>query len=107
MDKETIQQIKPGTRVKVWERIKEGDKERESPFEGVVLARKHGQEPGATFTVRTSIKNVGVEKIFPIHSPTIRVEILGTPEKIKKSKLYYLRDLSPRKIKEKLRKIYR
>lgn len=107
MNEETMNKIKPGAKVKVWEKVKEGDETRESPFEGVVLARKHGKEQGATFTVRTTIKSVGVEKIFPIHAPTIRVEVLETPEKMKKSKLYYLRDLSPKKIKEKLRKIYR
>ncbi|MEX1014032.1 MAG: 50S ribosomal protein L19 [Candidatus Paceibacterota bacterium] len=108
MNQETLSQLKLGARIKVWERIKDGDKERETPFEGVIIARKHGTEPGATFTVRSSIQNIGVEKIYPIYSPIIkRIEILESPKRKKRSKLYYLRDLPPRKIKEKLRKLYK
>ena len=108
LSKEIVSKIKPGARVKVWERIKEGDKERESPFEGVVISRKHGNEPGATFMVRSIIQNIGVEKVYPINSPKIsRVDILDSPKKIKRSKLYYFRELSPKKIRDKMRKIYR
>ena len=108
MDQTTIAKIQPGARIRVWERIKEADKERETPFEGIVIARKHGTEPGATFTVRASIQNVGMEKIYPIHSPLIkRVEFLAVPKRKKRSKLYYFRDLPVRRIKEKLRKLYR
>lgn len=106
MDEQTMSQIKPGAEVVVWQKIKEGDEERETPFEGVVIARKHGSEKGATFTVRNTIQNVGVEKIFPIHSPTIRVEILKSPDEVKRSKMYFLRDMNPKEIKEKLRKLY-
>jgi len=108
MDPQLLAKIKPGAKVKVWERIKEGDKERETPFEGIVIARKHGNEPGATFTVRSTIQNIGVEKIYPINSPIIkRIELLDSPKRIKRAKLYYLRHLSPRKVREKLRKLYR
>ena len=108
MDKDTSSKIKPGAKVRVWERIKEGDKERETPFEGTVIARKHGMEAGATFTVRSIIQNIGVEKVYPIHSPIIkRIEFLAVPKRIKRSKLYYLRELSPKKVREKLRKLYR
>ena len=96
--------IKPGARVKVWEKIKEGGRERKSPFEGIVLARKHGKEAGATFTVRAVLQDIGVEKIYPIHSPNIaKVEIISSPRKVHRSKLYYLRGLSSKKIREKLR----
>ncbi|MFB6212375.1 MAG: 50S ribosomal protein L19, partial [Candidatus Magasanikbacteria bacterium] len=95
MDKEKMSQIKPGARVKVWQKIKEGGEKRETPFEGIVIARKHGSEQGATFTVRNTIQNVGVEKIFPIHAPTIRVEILKSPDEVKRSKMYFLRDMNP------------
>ncbi len=106
IDKEIIAKIKPGAKVKVWERIKEGDKERLTPFEGIVLARKHGDEPGATFTVRAVLQEIGVEKVYPIYSPMIKkVEILSTPKKIHKSKLYYLRSLPAKKVREKMRKI--
>ncbi len=109
MTKEEISKIKPGTRLKVWERVIESeDKERETPFEGLVIARKHGNEVGATFTVRSSIQNIGVEKVYPINSPLIkRIEFLAVPDKRKRSKLYYLRDISARKIKSKLRKLYK
>lgn len=100
---ELLKQIKPGAKIKVWERIKEKDKERQSSFEGLVIARKHGNEPGATFTVRSVIQEIGVEKVYPIHSPTIaKVEIKSSPKKIKRSKLYFVRNLSGKKIQEKL-----
>lgn len=106
ISEEIMRKIKSGARVRVWEVIKEGDKTRTSAFEGLVLARKHGGEQGATFTVRTTIAGVGIEKIYPVHAPTIdRVEILSSPKKIKKSKLYYLRALSPKNIRQKLQKL--
>ena len=103
MEKEIIAKIKPGAKVQVWERIKEGDKERQSSFKGIVLARKHGNEAGATFTVRAMFGEIAVEKVFPIHSPTIvKVEILSSPKKIHRSKLYYIRNFSAKKIRERL-----
>lgn len=104
IDKEILVQIKPGARVRVWERIKEGDKERQSAFEGIVIARRHGSEPGATFTVRTALQEVGVEKAYPIYSPLIaRVEVLSSPRKIRRAKLFFLRGLSPKRVAEKLK----
>ncbi|MEW6617699.1 MAG: 50S ribosomal protein L19 [Patescibacteria group bacterium] len=104
MEAQIIEKIKPGTKIRVWERIKEGDKERQSAFEGIVLARKHGTEPGATFTVRAILQEIGVEKVFPINSPNIaKVEIVSEPKKIRRSKLYFLRTLSSKKVREKLK----
>ncbi len=101
---EILVKIKSGARVKIWEKIKEGDKTRETPFEGIVIARKHGREAGATFTVRTTLQEVGVEKVYPIHSPNIsRIKILSSPKKVRRAKLYYLRGLSPKRIREKLK----
>jgi large subunit ribosomal protein L19 len=100
---EILNQIKPGVRVKVTEKVTEGKKERGSSFEGIVIARKHGTEIGATFTVRAVLSEVPVEKIYPIHSPNItKVEIVTKPKRVRRAKLYYIRDLSPRKIREKL-----
>lgn len=100
---EVSAKIKPGANIRVWEKIKEGDKERLSRFEGLVLARKHGSEPGATFTVRSTVAGVGVEKIYPIHSPRIdKVDILNSPRKVKRAKLYYVRELSKRETRQKL-----
>jgi large subunit ribosomal protein L19 len=100
---EVLMKIKPGANVRVWEKIKEGDKERLSRFEGLVLARKHGSEKGATFTVRATVAGVGVEKIYPVHSPRIdKVEVLNSPRKVKRAKLYYIRELSKRGMRQKL-----
>ena len=105
MDEKTLEKIKPGAKVKVWEKVKEGEKTRETPFEGIVITRKHGKEAGATFTVRATLQEVGVEKVYPIHSPNIaRIKILFSPKKVHRSKLYYLRGLSPKRIREKLKK---
>ena len=89
--KETLPNIKPGDTVCVYQKIKEGDKEKVQAFEGQVLARKHGKEIGATITVRREISGIGTEKIFPLHSPTIeKIEILKKG-KVRRAKLYYLR----------------
>ena len=91
--RQDIPDIRPGDTVKVSQKIKEGDKERIQAFEGLVLARKHGKEAGATITVRRVISEVGVEKIFPIHSPSIeKIEILRRG-KVRRAKLFYLRGL--------------
>ena len=87
-----IAAFNPGDTVRVHVKIKEGDKERVQPFEGTVIARKHGGL-NATFTVRKISFGQGVERIFPVHSPVIdRVELVrrGT---VRRSKLYYLRGL--------------
>src|SRR3990167_2465984 len=100
MEQETLKKIKSGTKIRVWERVKEGDKERISAFEGLVLARKHGAEAGATFTVRSVVDGVGVEKVFPAHSPVIsKIDIISFPKKVRRSKLYFLRGFSGKKTK--------
>lgn len=84
--------IKPGQIIKVFWKIKEDKKERVQPFEGTVIARKHGSEKGATITVRREKGGFGVEKIFPINSPLIdKIEIIRE-NKVRRAKLYYLRD---------------
>jgi large subunit ribosomal protein L19 len=89
--KKEIENIKSGDLVRVYQKIKEGGKERIQTFEGIVIARKHGKETGATITVRREVSGIGVEKIFPIHSPTIeKIEILKEGKR-KRAKLYYLR----------------
>jgi large subunit ribosomal protein L19 len=89
--KKDLPEIRAGDVVRVYQKLKEGGKEKSSIFEGLVIARKHGKEIGATITVRRVIDGVGVEKIFPLHSPTIeKIEIIGR-EKARRAKLYYLR----------------
>ncbi len=103
IDREIMLKIKSGATVRVHEAIKEGDKTRTSIFEGLVLARKHGNEPGATFTVRTTVAGVGVEKVYPIHSPLIsKIEVISSPRKVSRSKLYYIRSLSKKQIRQKI-----
>ena len=84
--------LRAGDTVRVHTKIKEGDKERVQVFEGVVIARRQGGVR-ATFTVRKVSYGVGVERIFPTHSPRIdRVEVVGHGE-VRRSRLFYLRDL--------------
>lgn len=93
----TAKEVKPGMQVKVYQKIKDvnakgEEKERLQAFEGLVIARKHGSEIGATFTVRKVTEGVGVEKTYPIHSPLIdKVEVLDQKQ-TSRSKLYFVRE---------------
>ena len=92
---QTLEKLQPGVRVRVHDK--------NGLFEGIVLARKHGKEAGATFTVRGEVAGVGVEKVYPVYTPTIKqVDILKEPKRVRQSKLYFLRKLPVRKIKQKL-----
>ncbi len=97
--------IRPGDTVRVWQKIEEEKgKYRLQAFEGLILARKHGTEPGATFTVRRVLSGVGVEKIFPLYSPMIdKVEILKR-SRVRRAKLYYIRDKVSREARRQLRR---
>jgi len=103
MTKEKQQEldIKPGMVVRVHETIKEKnakgeEKQRIQVFEGIVIARKHGKEVGATITVRKVSKGIGVEKIYPINSPLVEKIEIKSKIKSNKSKLYYLRNYTKR-----------
>lgn len=101
--KEMLPKIKAGASVRVFETFKEGDKERQMRFEGIVLARKHGSEAGASFTVRATVAGLGVEKTFPIYSPAIsKIDIISSPKKVGRSKIYYIRDISRKAIRRKM-----
>lgn len=92
--RQDIPVFRPGDTVRVHVRLKEaeGEKERVQPFEGVVVSRR-GQLSGATFTVRRVSFGIGVERIFPVNSPMISsIEVLQ-PGRVRRSKLYYLRQL--------------
>lgn len=100
---EAIEKIKPGMLIVVNERIKEKDKERTTPFRGIVLARKNGTQKNATFTVRSVVDSVGVEKIYPFHSPLIAsIKIVTEPTRVRRAKLYYLRKVSKRMSRKKI-----
>jgi len=96
--------IRGGMRVRVWSKIKEGDKWRAVAFEGVVIATKHGKSSTATFTVRKiGAAEVGVERTWPLHSPLIeKVEVLEKG-KARRAKLYFLRERSKRETRAKLK----
>jgi large subunit ribosomal protein L19 len=97
-----IPDFRPGDTVKVHARIKEGEKERVQIFKGVVIRKRNGNT-GATFTVRKVSYGVGVEKIFPLHSPLVdKIEII-TRGRVRRARLYYLRKLRGKasRIKEK------
>ncbi len=95
--------LRSGDTIRVWQKIKEGEKSRLQAFEGLVLARKHGDEAGATFTVRRTIDGVGVERIFPLYSPMIdEIEIVRR-SKVHRSKLYFVREKAAKEIKRQMR----
>ena len=91
--KEDVTEFSVGDRIRVHVKVLEGEKERVQAFEGSVIARKHGGL-NETFTVRRVSSGEGMERIFPIHSPSIdRIEVL-TRGAVRRAKLYYLRDRS-------------
>lgn len=97
--------IRAGDTVRVHQKIQDKGKTRIQIFEGTVLARKHGDEPGATFTVRKVSSGVGVEKIYPLYSPLIdKLEIVRRA-KVRKAKLYYIREKVAREVKRQMRRM--
>jgi len=96
--------LRPGDTIRVYQKIEEKGKFRLQAFEGLVLARKHGTEAGATFTVRRVASGVGVEKIFPLYSPMIdKIEIVKR-SRVRRAKLYYIRDKVAREARRQLRR---
>lgn len=94
--KTDIPPFRPGDTVRVEVRVREGDKERLQAFEGVCIGRR-GAGISETFTVRKVSAGVGVERIFPLHSPTVATIELVRSGRVRRAKLYYLRELSGKK----------
>ena len=103
--------LQAGDTVRVWQKItdrvvekdKVKEKSRLQAFEGLVLARKHGTEAGGSFTVRRVVDGVGVERIFPLYTPTIdKIEILKRA-KVRRAKLYHIRKKATKEIKKAMR----
>ncbi|MFH1388098.1 MAG: 50S ribosomal protein L19 [Patescibacteria group bacterium] len=92
--KTDLPEIRPGHTIRVHQKIKEGDKQRVQVFEGLVIARKHGKGINATITVRRVNQGIGVERIFPIHAPFIDKIELVKRGKVRRAKLYYIREKS-------------
>ncbi len=101
--KKDLPQFVPGDTVKVYGKIIEGDRERIQVFEGTVIARKHGGIK-ETFTVRKVTYGVGVERIFPLHSPMIEKIEVSRRGKTRRAKLYYLRGKSGKEMRIEERK---
>ncbi len=104
--KEAMPDFGPGDTVKVHVRVREGEKERIQVFQGVVIARKHGEgSPSSTFRVRKISSGIGVERVFPLHSPMVaKIEVVRRG-RVRRAKLYYLRGRSGKaaRIKERRR----
>jgi len=97
--------MRTGDTVRVWQKIQEKGKTRLQAFEGLILARKHGSEAGATFTVRRNVNGFGVEKIFPLYSPMIDKIEITKRSNTTKSKLYYVRDKALKEVKKRFKMI--
>ena len=105
--------FKAGDTVRVWQKVidrvmekeKVKEKIRSQAFEGLVLARKHGEEAGATFTVRRTVEGIGVERIFPIHSPLVeKIEVLRR-SKVRRAKLYHIREKAAKEVRRQMKQI--
>ena len=103
--KKDVPEIKAGDTVRVSQKIKEGDKEKIQNFEGLVLAKKHGKGISATITVRRIIAGVGVEKIFPLHSPLIEKIEITKRGKTRRAKIYYIREAKGKRAKLKFTEV--
>ena len=98
--------VRAGDQVRVWQKIEEDKgKFRLQAFEGLVLARKHGSEAGATFTVRKVVGGIGVERIFPLYSPMIDEIELVRRSKVRRAKLYFIRDKASKEIRKQMRRV--
>jgi large subunit ribosomal protein L19 len=97
--------FRAGDTVRVFQKIKEKGKTRLQAYEGLVLARKHGTEAGGTFTVRRVASGVGMERIFLLYSPAIdRIEVIKR-SKVRRSKLYHIRDKAAKDVRRQMRNI--
>ncbi len=94
-----------GDTIRVWSKIQDKGKYRLQAFEGIVLARKHGTSPSATFTVRKVSNGVGVERVFPLYSPMVDKIEITKKTKTRRSKLYYVRDKAVKEIRRKMKQI--
>lgn len=98
-------QFGSGDTVRVWSKIEDKGKYRLQAFEGIVLARKHGTSPSATFTVRKVSNGIGVERVFPLFSPMVDKIEITKKSKTRRSKLYYIRDKALKEIRRKMKAV--
>lgn len=95
--------LRVGWTVKVHQKLKEGDKAKSQMFEGIIVARKHGGEAGATITVRKMSGGIGVEKVLPLRLPSIEKVEVVKKSRTRRAKIYYLREKSSKEIRKKTR----
>jgi large subunit ribosomal protein L19 len=99
--------MRTGDNVRVFQKIQDkSGKTRLQAFEGMILSRKHGSEAGATFTVRRVSNGYGVEKIFPLYSPMIDSIEVTKRSKVRRSKLYYVRDKALKQISKRMKMMF-
>lgn len=108
-EKLVIPELKPGMTIRVYQKIKETntkgkEKERTQYFEGIIIAKKHGKEIGGTITVRKISNGIGVEKIFPLHLPSIYKIEIKKQAKVRRAKLNFLKQGYKKRLKEKITK---
>ena len=104
---ENIPDFGPGDTVRVNFRIREGNRERVQAFQGVCIRRTHGKGPAANFTVRRITAGIGIERVFPLHSPLIESLEVTRQGKVRRARLYYLRGRQGRAARIKERTTYR
>jgi large subunit ribosomal protein L19 len=102
--RDDLPEFRPGDTLRVNVRVREGEKERIQAFEGVCIGRKHGGV-NETFTVRKISSGVGVERIFPLHSPMLASIVVVRRGSVRRAKLYYLRNLRGKAARIKERKM--
>ena len=101
-----VPELRSGDTVRVHQKIKDGDKERISVFEGLIIAQKHGRGISGSFTVRKVVDGIGVERVFPLHAPMIaKIDVLRH-SKTRRAKLYYIRDKASREVRRKMKQVW-
>lgn len=95
--------LRVGMTIRVHQKLKEGEKGKSQIFEGIVIARKHGNEAGATITVRRTAGGYGVEKVYPLRLPSIEKIDIVKAGRTRRAKMYYLREKTAKEIRRKTR----
>ena len=95
--------LRVGWTVRIYQKVQEGQRAKNQIFEGIIIAKKHGNEPGATITVRKVSGGIGIEKILPLNLPAIEKIEVVKKARVRRAKLYYLREKSAKEIRKKTR----
>ena len=106
MDKRAKLDLRVGNTVRVSQKIQEKGKTRLQAYEGLIIAHKHGSEAGATITVRRVASGVGMEKIFPVYSPNIDKIEVTKRAKVRRAKLYFIRDKAAREVRRRMKRVH-